>query len=209
MKMQVIINESQKKYLLVESLNNVISTKIKEMTDFTKKTLKETSSQIGINLEFLFGWGAAIGGFMGPVSEYVQGKHPHLSDLELSLIITSLISLYYTDNKELVSIMYKELKSRNLFDIYRDAKDKSSELYKTFASFVQSLNVQIHKMTNILSYTFIIPILPMLWDVAKSGQFNYQETTEIATRIVGFAVITVSGIVLKNLMWKMIKRFTT
>lgn len=209
MKMQVIINESQKKYLLVESLNNVISTKIKEMTDFTKKTLKETSTQIGINLEFLFGWGAAIGGFMGPVSEYVQGKHPHLSDLELSLIITSLISLYYTDNKELVSIMYKELKSRNLLDIYRDAKDKSSELFKTFVSFVQSLNVQIHKMTNILSYTFIIPILPMLWDVAKSGQFNYQETTEIATRIVGFAVITVSGIVLKNLMWKMIKRFTT
>ena len=94
-------------------------------------------------------------------------------------------------------------------DIYRDAKDKSSELYKTFVSFVQSLNVQIHKMTNILSYTFIIPILPMLWDVAKSGQFNYQETTEIATRLVGFAVITVSGIVLKNLMWKMIKRFTT
>ena len=207
--MQVIINESQKKYLLVESLNNVISTKIKEMTDFTKKTLKETSSQIGINLEFLFGWGAAIGGFMGPVSEYVQGKHPHLSDLELSLIITSLISLYYTDNKELVGVMYKELKSRNLLDIYRDAKDKSSELFKTFVSFVQSLNVQIHKMTNILSYTFIIPILPMLWDVAKSGQFNYQETTEIATRLVGFAVITVSGIVLKNLMWKMIKRFTT
>ena len=65
MKMQVIINESQKKYLLVESLNNVISTKIKEMTDFTKKTLKETSSQIGINLEFLFGWGAAIGGLVG------------------------------------------------------------------------------------------------------------------------------------------------
>ena len=209
MKMQVIINENQKKYLLVESLNNVISTKIKEMTDFTKKTLKETSSQIGINLEFLFGWGAAIGGFMGPVSEYVQGKHPHLSELELSLIITSIISLYYTDNKELVGVMYKELKSRNLLDIYRDAKDKSSELFKTFVSFVQSLNVQIHKMTNILSYTFIIPILPMLWDVAKSGQFNYQETTEIATRLVGFAVITVSGIVLKNLMWKIIKRFTT
>ena len=209
MKMQVIINENQKKYLLVESLNNVISTKIKEMTDFTKKTLKETSSQIGINLEFLFGWGAAIGGFMGPVSEYVQGKHPHLSELELSLIITSIISLYYTDNKELVGVMYKELKSRNLLDIYRDAKNKSSELFKTFVSFVQSLNVQIHKMTNILSYTFIIPILPMLWEVAKSGQFNYQETTEIATRLVGFAVITVSGIVLKNLMWKIIKRFTT
>ena len=74
-------------------------------------------------------------------------------------------------------------------------------------SFVQSLNVQIHKMTNILSYTFIIPILPMLWDVAKSGQFNSQETKEIAIRMVSFAVITVSGIVLKNIMWKIIKRF--
>ena len=209
MKIQVIINENQKKYLLVESLNDVISTKIKEMADFTKKTLKESSKQVGINMEFLFGWGAAIGGFMGPVNDYVKGKHPHLNDLELSLIISSLVIIYYTDNKELVGIMFKELKSRNLMDIFKDAKNKASQLFKTFIEFIQSLNVQLHKVTNILSYTFIIPILPMLWDVAKSGQFNYQETTEIATRLVGFAVITVSGIVLKNLMWKMIKRFTT
>jgi hypothetical protein len=208
MKVQIIINENQKKYLLKESLSNILSEKIKEMNNFSKKILSESSKQIGVNLEFLLGWGAAIGGFMGPVSDFVKGRHPELSDLDLSLIITSLISLYYVDNKELVGIMFNELKSRNLMDIFKEAKNKSSELFKTFTKFIQSLNLQLHKVTNILSYTFIIPLLPMLWDIAKSGHYDMNQIKELAVRIGSFATLTVSGILLKNLLWKLIKRFS-
>jgi hypothetical protein len=208
MKVQIIINENQKKYLLKESLSNILSEKIKEMNNFSKKILSESSKQIGVNLEFLLGWGAAIGGFMGPVSDFVKGRHPELSDLELSLIITSLISLYYVDNKELVGIMFNELKSRNLMDIFKEAKNKSSDLFKTFIKFIQSLNLQLHKVTNILSYTFIIPLLPMLWDIAKSGHYDMNQIKELAVRIGSFATLTVSGVLLKNLLWKLIKRFS-
>jgi len=56
MKLQIIINENQKKYLLKESLSNIMLDQIKEMGDFSKKVLKESSKQIGINLDFLFVW---------------------------------------------------------------------------------------------------------------------------------------------------------
>jgi hypothetical protein len=59
-----------------------------------------------------------------------------------------------------------------------------------------------------MSYTFIIPLLPILWDIAKSGHYNMAQTKEVAIRIAGFATITVSGIIMKNLLWKLIKRFT-
>jgi effector-binding domain-containing protein len=208
MKIQIIINENQKKYLLKESLSNIMLDKIKEMTDFSKKVLKESSKQIEINLEFLFGWGAAIGGFMGPINEFVKSKHPELTDLELSLIITAIISLYWGDNKELIRLMIKELKSRNLYSIFKEAKDKSSQLYNTFIKFIESLNIHIHKLTNIMSYTFIIPLLPILWDIAKSGHYDMAQTKEVAIRIAGFTTITVSGIIMKNLLWKLIKRFS-
>jgi adenylate cyclase len=208
MKVQILITESQKKYLLKESISNIISNKIEEMTSFSKKILKESSKQIGMNLEFMLGWGASIGGFMGPINDFVKGNHPELSDIELSLIITGLIANYFFDNKELSMKVLKKLKENNLMDVYKEAKNKSSQLFKTFVQFIQSLNLQLQKVTNIMSYTFIIPLLPMIYDIAKSGHINMNQTKEIAIRIAGFATLTVSGIMLKNLLWKLIKRFS-
>ena len=208
MKVQILITESQKKYLLKESVSNIISDKLEQMSSFTKKVLKESSKQIGMNLEFMIGWGAAIGGFMGPINDFVKGNHPELSDVELSLIITGLIANYFFDNKELSMKVLKKLKENNLMDVYKEAKNKSSQLFKTFVQFIQSLNLQLQKVTNIMSYTFIIPLLPMIYDIAKSGHINMNQTKEIAIRIAGFATLTVSGIMLKNLLWKLIKRFS-
>jgi hypothetical protein len=208
MKVQILITESQKKYLLKESISNIILDSLEQMSSFTKKVLKESSKQIGMNLEFMIGWGAAIGGFMGPINDFVKGNHPELSDVELSLIITGLIANYFFDNKELSIKVLKKLKENNLMDIYKEAKSKSSQLFKTFVEFIQSLNLQLQKVTNIMSYTFIIPLLPMIYDIAKSGHINMNQTKEIAIRIAGFATLTVSGIMLKNLLWKLIKRFS-
>lgn len=208
MKVQILITESQKKYLLKESVSNIISDKLEQMSSFTKKVLKESSKQIGMNLEFMIGWGASIGGFMGPINDFVKGNHPELSDVELSLIITGLIANYFFDNKELSMKVLKKLKENNLMDVYKEAKSKSSQLFKTFVEFIQSLNLQLQKVTNIMSYTFIIPLLPMIYDIAKSGHINMNQTKEIAIRIAGFATLTVSGIMLKNLLWKLIKRFS-
>lgn len=208
MKVQIIISENQKKYLIKESLGNIITDKIKEMSDFTKKTLKESSKQIEMNLEFMVGWGAAIGGFMGPINDFVKGNHPELTDVELSLIITGLIFNYYFDNKELSKKIYSKIKEKNLSHIFNEAKEKSSQLLETFTLFIQSLNLQLQKITNIMSYTFIIPLLPMIYDIAKSGHIDMSQIKEISIRIAGFATLTVSGIMLKNLLWKLIKRFS-
>ena len=79
-------------------------------------------------------------------------------------------------------------------------------LKKTFLDFVGSLGVTLHKVTNIMSYTFIIPIIPMIYNLAK-GEPNAVEPSQIAQRLAGFGLLTVSGIVLKQLINKMIKRF--
>lgn len=59
-----------------------------------------------------------------------------------------------------------------------------------------------------MSYTFIIPLLPMFWDIVKQGHFDITQTKEIGIRIAGFGTLTVSGIMLKNLLWKLIRRFS-
>jgi hypothetical protein len=60
-----------------------------------------------------------------------------------------------------------------------------------------------------MSYTFIIPIIPMLYDMATSSNLDGEQISEIAKRLVSFGVLTVSGILVKELINKIIKRFNS
>jgi hypothetical protein len=206
MSITILISENQKRRILSESSGDRFGDILKQNYEFVKKIIKESSEQIGINLEFLITWGATIGGFVGPLEMYLHGKHPELSDLEISLILTGVIASYYIDNKEYVKKIYSKIKEEGLIRPFRVVLSKSGELKKTFLDFVGSLGVTLHKVTNIMSYTFIIPIIPMIYNLAK-GEPNAVEPSQIAQRLVGFGLLTVSGIVLKQLINKMIKRF--
>ena len=112
----ILINEGQKKLILKESINDSFGEIIKGSYEFTKKIIKMSSEQMGVNLEFLLTWGASIGGFVGPLNDFIAGKFPELSDMELSLIITGVISLYYIDNKETVKKILGKIKEVGLYD---------------------------------------------------------------------------------------------
>lgn len=207
MNITIIINEEQKKRILLESSGESMSELIKKNYDFTKDILKKSSSQIGINLEFLVTWGASIGGFVGPLNDYISDIHPEFSDLDISLLLTGIITSYYVDNKEMVKKVYSKIKERGIFDAFKTLLKKSEELKTAFFAFVESLGVTLHKVTNILSYTFVIPLIPMLYNLAQEGISTKNEIHEIIIRLTGFGLLTVSGVLSKELITKMIKRF--
>ena len=89
----------------------------------------------------------------------------------------------------------------------KTALTKSDELNNTFINFIRSLALTLHKVTNILSYAFVIPILPMLYQIALNGSISKDDVTEIVKRVISFGIITVSGIVLKELIIKILRRF--
>ena len=56
------------------------------------------------------------------------------------------------------------IKERGLVKHFDDMLNKTNELKNTFLSFVDSLNVTGHKISGMLAYTFIIPLLSKLLD---------------------------------------------
>jgi hypothetical protein len=58
-----------------------------------------------------------------------------------------------------------------------------------------------------MSYAFIVPILLMLFNMVKSGQISPSDAKEITVRIIGSGVVSLSGIVVRDLVTKLIKRF--
>lgn len=203
----LLITESQKKLILLESVNENFGETIRKNYEFVKKVIKMSSEQMGINLEFLLTWGASIGGFVGPLNDFIAGKFPDLSDVELSLIITGIISIYYLDNKKLITKIVDEIKNRGLSSIFSSAVKKGGELRDTFFDFLSSLNLTLHKVTNIMSYAFIIPLIPMIYESVSNGVLDFSDGKEIALRLGSFGLLTVSGIIIRELIVKLIKRF--
>ena len=208
MKKTILITESQKRVLLRESVNKEVGDMVKQNYEFAKNVINQTSEQIGLNLQFLITWGASIGGFVGPLNEFIQGKFPDLSEMEVSLILTGIIATYYIDNKKLVAKILNEIKGLGLMGEFTSVLRKSSQLKETFIQFIESLNITLHKVTNIMSYAFIIPIIPLIYNSAVNMSIDSKDAKELALRIGAFGLLTVSGIVVKELFSKLIRRFS-
>lgn len=204
--MKIIITENQKKSLLNESIANKIADSVNEMKNFTKKVISEASEQTGLDFSFLLSWGATLGGLMMPVSQFIEGNHPELSSMDLSLIIIGAITTYYTSNKKIISKLLDEIKKRGLIDIFDEVLSATENLKNVFLSFVESLNITVNRMSNMLAYTFIIPLLPQLLEIAQLG-FDENLIRSLSMRLAGYGVVTISSTVLKNLITKIIKRF--
>lgn len=208
MKMNILINEHQKKFLIVENLSDNFAKDTKKLFDLTKKILSDSSKQLKLNLEFLLTWGASIGGFMGPLNQFLEGKYPELSSIDISLILTGVISILYYDNKDIIKQILIKIKEKGLSKEFNVTLNKAKSLKQTFLDFVSSLNLSVHKLSNIMSYTFIVPLLPMIYDMAQSGSITSEDSDKIAQRILGFGFLTVSGVALKEFIEKIIKKFS-
>ena len=98
--MNIIITESQYKYILLEESSNGIIKTLNGLKSFTSKVLKTSKKQIGLDLEFLRTWGSTIGGFIGPISNFVKNESPNITDMDLFLILSGIILTYFSSNKQ-------------------------------------------------------------------------------------------------------------
>lgn len=207
MSISILISESQKRRILLEASGGNIVDIIKKNYSRVKEIIEESSEQIGMNLQFLITWGASIGGFVGPVEDFVRGKFPEINDLQISLILTGVISSYYIDNKDMIYKIFSKIKEEGLSDILKQVLRKTDSFLSVFLDFISSLGIQFHKITNMLSYTFIIPLLGTLYNVSKNMEFTDQDINELVVRISSFGLLTISGIIIKQLINKIVKRF--
>jgi hypothetical protein len=204
--MKIIITENQNKALLNESVSESIIRSYRSMKKFTEKVLKETKETTGLDFEFLMSWGSTLGGLMMPVSQFIEGNHPELTSLDISLLITGAMVTYYTSNKKVLSKILETIKEKGLVDVFDEVLSSTSNLKDTFLSFISSLNITMGKMANMLAYTFLIPLLPQLYEMAQTG-YDQNTVNQIVKRILSYGTIIGSSAIIRELIKKIIIRF--
>lgn len=204
--MKIIITENQNRALLNESVSESIIRSYRSMKKFTEKVLKETKETTGLDFEFLMSWGSTLGGLMMPVSQFIEGNHPELTSLDISLLITGAMVTYYTSNKKVLSKILESIKEKGLVDVFDEVLSSTSNLKDTFLSFISSLNITMGKMANMLAYTFLIPLLPQLYEMAQTG-YDQNTVNQIVKRILSYGTIIGSSAIIRELIKKIIVRF--
>ena len=205
--MKIIISESQHKRILMENINSDLEKRFQNMKKFTKNVISEAKKQINLDLSFLLTWGSTLGGLMGPVSDYIEGKYPELSNTDISLLCTGAILTYFTNNKEGLTKVLDKIKEKSLIQEFDYMLEKTGELKNVFISFIESFSIPVNKLSNMLAYAFLIPILPELYEMSQG--FGEHDVMELFKRILYFVGVSVSGVFLKNLLLSIVNRFKT
>ena len=117
-----------------------------------------------------------------------------------------IIFQYIKDNSEAISRIKKKIKTMGLTDYYKDALRKSDELKNSFLNFIESLGVSIQKTSNIMGFTFLIPLVPMLYHGIQDGTITTENIYEIVERIGLFMGANYGGTTLREILNLLVKK---
>jgi len=205
--MNIIITEQQQRSLIVEAVQNKIGKNIKKLDDLTKDVVEKANDEYKLNFRLLLTWSASIGGIIGPIGEFIQGKYPEISDKELALILVGCISTFFFENRDRLKEIKSIIKEFGLSDIFHDAVAVGNKLRNSFFILLESLGVTAVSMLNIMAYAFIIPLLDDIWDLAQQGDVNENIIKTMVERIVTSGTLTLSAITLSKIFKNLIEKF--
>ena len=175
---------------------------------FVQELLNTMKKQYNIDFTFLATWGSVIGGFVGPISQYMEGRYPNLSDTDIKLICFGIILTFFSNNKEKLHKVLEIIKEKKLITFFDRALSKSWDLKDAFFGFIESLNVTFSKVSNMIAYTFLVPLVPLLKNLSELN-LNEKQLDLLATGISHYTGGLLASNLIYQLVKKMIERFNS
>jgi hypothetical protein len=206
MKMNILITESQERMILNESIGREFGNILRQNSDVGKLISAQIKEITGGDKVALLTFGASIGGLMGPVGDFLEGKYPSMNEVEISLLLTGVFATFFYNSPKLINKIKDIIKEKGLESEFDVTLSKTKELNETFFDFMESLNITLFKVSNILGFAFLIPLLPYIHQISD-GRLSIMDINRIVSILVSYGVITISSATLKEIMIKLIKRF--
>jgi hypothetical protein len=204
--MNILITESQERMILNESIGREFGNILRQNSDIGKLISAQIKEITGGDKAALLTFGASIGGLMGPVGDFLEGKYPSMNYVEISLLLTGALATFFYNSPKLIDKIKDIVKEKGLETEFDVTLSKTKELNEAFFYFMESLNITLFKISNILGFAFLIPLLPYIHQISE-GKLSIMDIDKIITILLSYGVLTISSSTLKEIMIKLIKRF--
>ena len=204
--MEFLINESQLRTILQEQDESKMTEYMKTMYSFTKNIANRVNKVYGLNMKMLLTWGTAVGGLVMPLDQFIRQGNFDLSDDQRYLVLAGIAFIMFYENKKgLVSILEK-IKEEGLEETFRMGLEKAKELKSSFKGFLSSLRVTVSSFMDTVAYSFLIPIILDIQNIADRTTDPKESAMLIAERLVASGVVIVGTQALSHVIKRIIEK---
>lgn len=206
--MDFLINESQLKIILEQQNPHNLNDDMNELYSFTKSLVEKAKTIYGINIKLLLTWGAAVGGLVMPLSDFIQtGSFDLSEDQEVLLLVGAACSFFY-DNAKMLRSVYEKIEMEGLGEVFKEVLLKGKNLKEAFIKFMIASSITIGSLLEIMGYAFLIPIITDLQQIANNNGDLTETGILIAKRLVASGVIVVGQVALAKTITKILKKLS-
>ena len=205
--MDFLINESQLRIILQEQDESKMTDYMKELYSYTSNLILKAKKSFGFNLKFLLTWGTSVGGLVMPLDAYIRTGRFDLTEEQSSLILFGVACAYFYENSKAFKTILLKIKEEGLEETFKEVLIKSKNLKDSFLKFLSSINSTLGSTSDLLAYSFLIPIIGDILSASNGGDLQTTAMT-IAKRLVASGVVVVGQVALTQFIKKMIKKFS-
>jgi len=204
--MDYLINESQLKVILQEQDQSKMSNYMKELYSFTSNLVNKFKKAYGLNLKLLLTWGASVGGLVMPLDNFIRTGRFNLTDEQATLILIGIACSFFYDNSKSLKSVLNKIKEEGLEDTFKEILVKSKNLKESFSKFLKSANVTLNSTMDLMSYSFLIPIVTDIQSLLVDGGDLQTIAMRVTKRLIASGVVIVSQIELTEIIKKILKK---
>ena len=204
--MDFLISESQLRIILQEQDESKMSDYMKELYSFTSNLVNKAKKIFGLNLKLLLTWGASVGGLVMPLDNFIRNGRFELTEEQTTLILVGIACSYFFENAKTLKTILAKIKEEGLEDTFKEILIKSKNLKNSFLKFLKSANVTLGSTLELVTYSFLIPIITDIQSAIVDGGDLQTTAMKIAKRLIASGVVVVGQISLTETIKKIRKR---
>jgi len=199
--MRVILTENQYRFLLKESFNEKIGSSLSRMSEFSNRVVSDAFNQLKFDFRFLTTYGAGIGAILQSVFDYLQGNFTGLDNTQITGLTVMAIGVVFFENKDLKENLNK-IKELGLSSQLNNAVSFTEKLKSKFSYLLKLLGMTVHRTSNIISYSFLIPILSIVIEIVTKHGVNSNQFQMLIESLLTSGLIAVEGVALRDILIK-------
>ena len=197
--MKVVLTESQFNNLLKEQFTDKVNKSLSNMSQFSNKVIKDAASQLKFDFRFLVSYGAGIGAILQSVFDYLQGNFTGLDDTQIAGLTVMAVGVVFFETKDLKEQIQK-INDMGLGSELNKVISFTEKLKDKFSYLLKLLGLSIQRTSNIISYSFLIPLLTIVIDLVTKHGVDSSQYSMFIESLLTSGFIAISGVSLRDVL---------